>query len=591
MSLNGINNPYIICDAYVRKKVQKGLLFYIEIPEIMRYTKCMKIKFKRGRGNIRSFKNLKIFLSAALVLLLCCVLRMDVHAETYKGGCGTGVNWTLDSETGLLVIYGDGACKDYKMGGSPFNSYQSYIKKAVVEDGVTELGDWLFYNCDYLEEIIMGDDVTRIGEHAFYSCGGIKTISFSNSLETLEYGAFESCGLVDVVLPDSLITIGEKVFRNNFYLESIVIPDGVTSIGEYAFEYCSSLKSVVIPPSVETMGQGAFKTCSAMISVKMSEGLEAIPPSAFWNCYKLVSVNIPDTVKSIGEYAFCDTALENIRLPEGLETIGKSAFGSTNLHHLILPSTVTSVGETAFYGCNSLEKIAVLNADAVLYHTKQTLGVVGVATIYGYKGSTAETYAEKYDYSFEYLTDSNLWEDHMDYPNPFTDVVEGQYYCDPVKWAVYEGVTSGATDTTFEPDGTCTRGQIVTFLWRALGRPKASITECPFTDITSNQYYYDAVLWALENGVTDGATDTTFDPNGYCTRGQIVTFLHRAVGKPAPASSRHPFTDIQSDQYYYNAVLWAVENDVTSGTSDTTFSPGVACTRGQAVTFLYRVFS
>ena len=97
--------------------------------------------------------------------------------------------------------------------------------------------------------------------------------------------------------------------------------------------------------------------------------------------------------------------------------------------------------------------------------------------------------------------------------------------------------------------------------------------------------------WALENGVTDGATDTTFDPNGYCTRGQIVTFLHRAVGKPAPASSRHPFTDIQSDQYYYNAVLWAVENDVTSGTSDTTFSPGVACTRGQAVTFLYRVFS
>ena len=171
--------------------------------------------------------------------------------------------------------------------------------------------------------------------------------------------------------------------------------------------------------------------------------------------------------------------------------------------------------------------------------------------------------------------------------NPFTDVYSSDYYYDAVLWAVEKGVTAGATDTTFNPSGPCTRAQIVTFLWRAYGKQQATTAENPFTDVKPDDYYYDAVLWAVENGITAGATATTFDPNGACTRSQAVSFQWRAAGKPA-VSVENPFTDVKSGDYYYDAVLWAVENGITAGATTTTFDPNGTCTRGQIVSFLYR---
>ena len=169
----------------------------------------------------------------------------------------------------------------------------------------------------------------------------------------------------------------------------------------------------------------------------------------------------------------------------------------------------------------------------------------------------------------------------------FVDVATGSYYEDAVDWAVENGITQGTDDTHFSPDGICTRAQAVTFLWRTAGSPEPETRTMPFTDVPVGSYYYDAVLWAVENGITEGTSNTTFSPNMTCSRAQIVAFLWRSEKSPA-AGSRNPFADVKSTAYYADAVLWAVENDITKGTTNTTFSPDADCTRAQIVTFLWR---
>ena len=169
----------------------------------------------------------------------------------------------------------------------------------------------------------------------------------------------------------------------------------------------------------------------------------------------------------------------------------------------------------------------------------------------------------------------------------FVDVATGSYYEDAVDWAVENGITKGTDDTHFSPDGICTRAQAVTFLWRAAGSPKPEPRAMPFTDVPVGSYYYDAVLWAVENGITKGTSDTTFSPNMTCTRAQIVAFLWRSEKSPA-AGIANPFADVKSTAYYADAVLWAVKENITKGTTNTTFSPDADCTRAQIVTFLYR---
>lgn len=169
----------------------------------------------------------------------------------------------------------------------------------------------------------------------------------------------------------------------------------------------------------------------------------------------------------------------------------------------------------------------------------------------------------------------------------FTDVSESDYYYDAVKWAVEKGIINGTSDTTFSPAASCTRAQMVTFLWRAAGSPKANTTTCVFTDVDKDAYYYEALLWAVENGITNGTSATTFSPDAVCTRGQMATLLYRSAKGPA-VTGTHSFTDAKADAYYNDAVIWAAAEGITAGTSDTTFSPDANCTRGQMVTFLYR---
>ena len=175
--------------------------------------------------------------------------------------------------------------------------------------------------------------------------------------------------------------------------------------------------------------------------------------------------------------------------------------------------------------------------------------------------------------------------------NPFTDVPEGSFFYDPVIWAVENGITNGTTATTFGPGDNCMRAHVVTFLWRAMGCPEPERTDNPFVDVKPGDFFYKPVLWAAENGITSGMDATHFGPTSYCNRAQVVTFLYRTMGSPDVGSADNPFTDVPSGQWFTAPVLWAVAQGITNGMSATTFGPNTVCNRAQIVTFLYRAYN
>ena len=172
----------------------------------------------------------------------------------------------------------------------------------------------------------------------------------------------------------------------------------------------------------------------------------------------------------------------------------------------------------------------------------------------------------------------------------FDDVKSSDYYYDPVLWALDQGITSGLTPTRFSPNDACLRSQVVTFLWRANGEPRATSRNNPFVDVKTTDYFYEAVLWAVEKGITTGADATHFEPNITCNRSQVVTFLYRAFGKPSVSNVSNPFTDVSAGDWYASAVLWAMKKGITNGLSASKFGPNDLCNRSQVVTFLYRAY-
>ena len=322
---------------------------------------------------------------------------------------------------------------------------------------------------------------------------------------------------------------------------AVTFGNEVTRIPRYLFKcdqnYYARIKSVKMGSAVTLVAGGAFENCLDLSRVTWGSNLVTVSDAAFKNCQSISTISLPASVAEVGYQAFCS--------------------------------------------CKNLIRLDVNNPKCTLYGNKDTLGVPGTAVIYGYRNSTAQTYATKYGYSFVAL-------DTAPQPLPFTDVPSGTYYYDAVRWAVENNVTSGTSATTFSPDEGCTRAQVVTFLWRAAGKPDPASSKSPFSDVKEGAYYYNAVLWAVEKGITNGTSGTTFSPDETCTRAQIVTFLWRYEEQPAPAGTNNPFADVKPSAYFGSAVLWAVEKGITNGTSATTFDPEDTCTRAQVVTFLYR---
>ena len=361
----------------------------------------------------------------------------------------------------------------------------------------------------------------------------------------------------------------------------------------------------------------------------ISEGVTHIGSFAFVYCGDLKYVEIPESVESIGEFAFsrncpwiddkisagsdvvvnniliCSAKTGEIRIDAPIKyVVGGAIENATNV---TFGETVATIGSYAvdYFDNPELKSITILNPECEILYDAFGIGetyswdeaftyyIVPGLTIYGYPDSTAQMYCEEVNNDWRWDEDfaDNPWNFiPIKRECPFTDVPEGTFYYEPVMWAVENSITNGTTATTFGPNDQCMRAHVVTFLWRAVGSPEPTRTDNPFVDVKPTDFYYKPVLWAVENGITAGLDATHFGPTAYCNRAQVVTFLYRTMGSPDVGAATNPFTDVAAGSFYEKPVLWAVENGVTAGLSATSFGPNSICNRAQIVTFLYRAF-
>ncbi len=305
-----------------------------------------------------------------------------------------------------------------------------------------------------------------------------------------------------------------------------------------------------------------------------------------------VNVSYTDMTKDEDDATLSSLTFSNI---PGI-TLDSFVYNEQTKQYEASVNTTNLTGTAVLAGTNSTAAKAAVSANngtfsdgsnALSENVKLASGT-NTITVHVTAGDAEKTYVltveNKISQGGEANTDSS--KDKYDYYT-FVDVPDDAYYRDAVNWAVENGVTTGTDAAHFSPDGLCTRAQAVTFLWRAAGSPKPETDKMPFADVASGSYYHDAVLWAVENGIAKGTSETTFSPDATCSRAQIVTFLWRSEKCPA-AGTENSFTDVSTDAYYSDAVLWAVKEGITNGTSETTFSPDATCSRAQIVTFLWR---
>ena len=513
----------------------------------------------------------------------------------------------------------------------------SSLTNIEIPDSVTSIGDVAFVICSSLEAIDVSDD-----NPSYYSENGVLFTRDRDTLLTYPAGRVDN----NYTIPSSVICIGHGAFGGCSHLASVIIPDSVKNIDDAAFYGCSGMTRVEIGNSVTSIGDYAFSDCSSLTSVNIPDMVKSINDCVFSGCSGLTTVTIGNGVSSVGNYAFEDcSALTSISIPDGVTSIGIGAFAyCSKLTSLTLPSSLTNIASDSFYctgltdvyytgSCADWQRISIYGGECLwgvklhcsLPHADSVLrnevdpscavdGYTGdqVCPVCGElieEGSAIPALGHSWDEGVVTLEPTEASEGVKTFTctvcgetrtevipklsNPFTDVAEGKFYHDPVLWAISQNpqITTGVTDTTFMPDRICTRAHVVTFLWRANGCPEPTNTTNTFKDVPNGKYYTKAVLWAAETGITTGYSDGTFRPDDECTRGQVVTFLWRAKGQPAPTNAANPFSDVAAGKYYTTAVLWALENNITKGRTASTFGPDDACTRGHVVTFLYRAYA
>ncbi len=500
----------------------------------------------------------KRLLSMLLALaLLCACLRqfaLPVNAAT-SGYCGDNLPWRFDEKTGKLTITGSGDMYNFNFDG-PWESFQTKITSVSLPNGLTSIGDSAFTGCSSLTKVTIPNSVINIGDFAFSDCSSLTSITIPDSVTEIGWYAFSGCSsLEDISFPDSVKEIGDNPFSGTAYFDDENNwADGLLYVDFLLIGAKKSISAAHIRPGTKIIDAKVFEDCTALKSVSFPDSLICIKPLAFKGCSSLTSVVIPENVKSLVWGVFKDCKKLTVVTIQSKDC----TFDEDNGEYSVIDYD---------YGKNEL-----------IIEFGETLGKPGRTVIRGYAGSTAEKYAKKYGYEFNVLPETT----------GFADVPAKAFYSKAVDWAMENGVTNGIDATHFGPEQGCTRGQVVTFLWRAAGCPEPTSKKNPFRDVKQGAFYYKAVLWAVDKGITKGTSTTTFSPNATCTRGQIVTFLYRFKGSSKAVTASNPFKDVSKTAFYYPAMLWAVEYGVTNGVSEQAFAPGDTCTRGQVVTFLYR---
>ncbi len=495
---------------------------------------------------------------------------------------------------------------------------------------VTSVADKLFSQKYNITEVHLPDTITTVGERSFDQIHGLNYINIPQSLTTLTgiqafgYGGWDNLEagewLMDTLyVPASLETWNQCAFSGNKYTTA-VLEDGLHMVGSYGISNNAKLTDVKMASTVQYLKNNAFSSCEALESIELPEGLLYIGDQAFQGD-PLKSVTLPSSLKYVGTQAFESLKYDYSTYPSTVTYVGAS--------EIALGGGVTGLGWNAFYKdakltavlgsqqnllverCDFTEtpdvvwdgKTSIPAGDWSRVPAGTTVTVSGSVRIDGTliieDGAKVEVApggrlnigmdAEVDQSKISWIYVPTVPVEPQQPAVRFEDVQdENAFYFAPVYWAVEQGITTGKTATTFDPNGTCTRGQAVTFLWRAAGSPEPKGSTMPFTDVASGSYCEKAVLWAVENGITNGTTETTFSPNAGCTRAQIVALICRSQ-QGTPAAGDLPFTDAPA--WAYDAIAWSYQQGIVKGTTATTFSPNALCTRGQIVTFLYRALS
>lgn len=599
------------------------------------------------------------------------------------------------------------ACKSLKsitipknvseIGGGAFSSCSSLTSVEILGP-VKELTgtSGVFSGCTALENVTLPDTLTSLGNGAFNGCKALEEINLPKGLTEIGREAFNGCeSLKEAIIPSGVTKIPDFAFTGCLALEKVELPEGITSIGEYAFDLTvdktgngdfvnenPKLKFINIPSTVTSISgnflggvkadggtalifEGATpptfatdalagisddgmnkpvvyypagaedaytKAGSALVTgglvSKPNEGgtpdnqyaLSITEDTASVKVGKTVQLTVTSTVPTGAALEWSSSDAEIATVSNG--TITGVKVGSATITASIVKNDVTLVSDSCSVTVSEESSGggggggSSSSGDYIVSVDKTTHGKVTVSPSRADKGDTV-TITVKPDTGYELdeltVTDKNGDEIKLtekddnkftfkmpgskvtvetsfklietEPENPFTDISKSDYFYDAVLWAADKGITSGVTDTLFAPNASCTRAQMVTFLWRANGSPVVDYA-MNFTDVPADAYYADAVRWAVSKGITSGISETSFAPDMTVTRAQTVTFLYRAAGSPAVNGGS--FADVDANAYYADAVAWAVSEGITSGTSATTFSPDAACTRGQIVTFLYR---
>ena len=579
-----------------------------------------------------------------LLLALCMILGLAANVSAEQETITSG-DWTYrvyGGEAVLCSYIGDDTevtvpatidgLRVTELGwglGSCFSAVADTMTSVTIEDGIPLINNAAFKNCTALTNVSIPASVTTLGFSAFEGCTSLSEVIFSEGLKSIGRYAFLNTALTSVTLPASVTSIDDyalgysgewgDVERDDYFaifgwsgtyaceyaqywhytfyrLEDMTDISG--RCGDNTFwKYVDANKTLYISCDENMDGQDGtdfyYNSIQPWIAyadsierVVIGEGVAHLGDGFMADHYpNLTEVILPDSLLGIGNFCFLNcTGLTSINLPEDCHYFGGRAFQNTALRSITLSNTSsiysTNIAGCAFAYCPDLENV---------WFT-------------GNAWNIAESAFTDCTLNAWYPTDNTTWnaETLAQYggsitwnaydPDLFLDVPVDSFYYEPVVWALDSGVTTGATGTTFDPNGQCLRAQVVTFLWRAEGCPEPTSAENPFVDVEKGSFYEKAVLWAVEKGITNGADATHFNPMGVCNRAQVVTFLHRAKGFPAPGSMSLPFTDVPAGAWYTAPVLWAVEKGITNGTDDTHFAPDSPCNRAQVVTFLYRAY-
>ena len=474
-----------------------------------------------------------------------------------------------------------------------------------VPSSVITISSSAFDSCSSMTAVILPEGLEYIGNSAFRLCSSLTELAFPAFLSADSYYSYFGCSslkryVVDENNPNFSSDASGLLYNKTMttllrcpehYNGACILPDEVTSCDSSAFHDCSHVTSLYLPASwssdeyswesiffhlrsLQTISVAAENPCvTSQNGVLYSKDMKRLIgcPAGFVGVCEVASGT---TVIQNNAFLYCGN-LDSVQLPEGLQEIGEYAFyGCQSMMRIDIPESVVSIGDRAlgYYDPTMYEELKGMSIERLR----------GFA-IYGYRNTAAEVYADESNFDFY---DLSVYEEGK---TEFDDVAFDAWYARPVHWAVWRGIVTGTGEGTFSPKKACTRAEIVTMLWRAMGSPEPETVETPFEDVKLSSWYAKAVAWAVENGITSGTSASTFSPKQPCTRAQVVTFLWKALS-PYMSSNvpELPFTDVKDDAWYAKAVSWAVQHGITSGTSATTFSPNQPCTRAQVVTFLWQ---